>query len=252
MFTPLFGTYMYTDEKQRLEAVRRFQKYDFDLDKNLQGILKLATDIYETPVAFITLMDEHEQWFKVNRGFDVQRMPRETSFCTHVILDKEVMVVSDAFGDSRFAKNPLVNQMPHIRFYAGAPLSSNDGQNIGTLCVMDTNVKEVSENKRQLLAILAQQAIHMMELEITYKMLNEKMQQVEIQNKVLTDIAFIQSHEFRGPLASIMGLMDIIKEEEYSSPKQYLLLMEEAVQKLDEKIHLVVRSTENAKLAYVA
>jgi signal transduction histidine kinase len=91
----------------------------------------------------------------------------------------------------------------------------------------------------------------MMELELTYKLLNEKIEQVELQNKVLMDIAFIQSHEFRGPLTSVMGLMDLIKEEEYQSPKEYLLLMDTAIQKLDAQIHMVVESTEVARKAYM-
>ena len=239
-------------EALRVSAVNRFKTFNFDLNKNLDGILKLATDIYETPVAFITLIDEHDQWFKVNRGFDVLKMPRATSFCTHTITQHDVMIVQDASTDARFTNNPLVKNVPNIRFYAGAPLASADGNNIGTLCVMDTEVKEVPENKKALLEILARQAIHLMELELTYKLLNEKMSQVERQNDVLMDITFIQSHEFRGPVASIMGLMNIIKQEQYESPKEYLLLMEEAVTNLDEKIHIVVKSTEMAKSAYVA
>ncbi len=78
------------------------------------------------------------------------------------------------------------------------------------------------------------------------------MQQVEKQNNVLLDIAFIQSHEFRGPLSTIMALMNIIKEEDYTSSREYMQLMEEAVQKLDEKIHMVVKSTEVINENYVA
>jgi GAF domain-containing protein len=240
-------SYNVQDEGERLNAVKRFEQFDFDLNKNLQGILKLAADIYETPVAFITLIDENIQWFKVNRGFEVKQMPRETSFCTHVILSDEVMIVNDAFEDVRFADNPLVRNTPNIRFYAGAPLSTREGINIGTLCVMDTSPKVIAENKREQLQILAQQAIHIMELELTYKLLNDKMQQVELQNNALKDIAFIQSHEFRGPLSTIIGLMNVIKDEGYESPKEYLLMMEDAVSKLDEKIHMVVRSTEMVK-----
>jgi len=237
-------------ELTRLQAVDRFKAFDFDLNTNLDGILRLAADIYETPVAFITLIDEHDQWFKVKRGFEVFKMPRATSFCTRTIMQHDALVVEDAANDERFNDNPLVANVPHIRFYAGAPLSTYDGDNIGTLCVMDAQSKEVSENKKALLTILARQAIHLMELELTHKLLDEKMQQVEKQNAVLIDIAYIQSHEFRGPVASIMGLMNIIKEEKYSSPKEHLMMMEEAVNMLDEKVHKVVKSTEIAKGTY--
>ena len=239
-------------ETARIIAVDRFKAFDFDLNLNIDGILKLAADIYETPVAFLTLIDDQDQWFKAKRGFEVFRMPRATSFCTHTIMQQDVLVIPDALIDTRFTHNPLVTNAPNIRFYAGAPLATYDGSNIGTLCVMDTKTKEISENKKELLAILARQAIHLMELELTHKLLDEKMQQVEKQNKVLMDIAFIQSHEFRGPVASILGLMNIIKEEKYKSPKEHLVMMEEAVNMLDEKIHIVVKSTEVAKQAYVA
>ena len=243
---------MANSEIERLAAVKRFEQYDFDLNTNLQGILKLAADIIQAPAAFITLIDEENQWFKVCYGFDVSQMPRATSFCTHTIMQEHALVVSDALQDKRFSGNSFVANAPGVRFYAGAPLTSSDRQNIGTLCVMDTVPKTISENQMLLLEILAKQAIHLMELELTYKLLNEKMQQVAIQNKTLMDIAFIQSHEFRGPLATIMGLMNIIKEENFESPQEYLLMMEKAVYKLDEKIHVVVKSTEDAKAAMVA
>ncbi len=249
---------MTSNELERLNSVNRFKTFDFDLDKNLDGILKLASDIYETPVAFITLIDEHDQWFKVKRGFDVFRMPRATSFCTHAIMSNEVMVVPDAQADARFTNNPLVANVPNIRFYAGTPLCANDGHNIGTLCVMDVNTKEISENKKALLEILGKQAIHLMELQLTYKLLNEKIKQIEAQNNVLMDIAFIQSHEFRSPVASIMGLMNIIKESGYeflqepSLMKEAFFMLEEAVVKLDEKVHIVVKSTEDVRKAYIA
>ena len=126
--------YAIINEKDRLNAVKRFDHFNYDLNKNLQGILQLATNLYATPVAFITLIDENEQLFKVKRGFEVLKMPRDTSFCTHTIMQDTAMVVNDAFADHRFTGNPLVINPPNIRFYAGAPLTTNDGQNVGTLC----------------------------------------------------------------------------------------------------------------------
>lgn len=239
-------------EQQRLLAVKRFRHMNFDLDENLQNLLRLATEIYETPVAFLSLIDEENQWFKAARGFEVDCMPRRTSFCTHVIETPSVLIVNDAARDLRFSGNPLVKQLPSVRFYAGAPLTTADGYHVGTLCVMDSQPREVPASKQQLIAILSQQAINLMELALTYQVLNEKMEQLALQNKVLSDISFIQSHEFRGPLTSIMGLMDLMKMEGYVSSNQYLQLMEQAVKKLDEKVHIVVKSTEVAQRAYAA
>jgi len=212
----------------------------------------MASYLYETPVAFITLLEQDLQEFKVCRGFDVKQMPRETSFCTHTILHESTLVVTDANTDPRFSDNPLVAHTTNIRFYAGAPLSTHDGQKVGTLCVMDTNPKEVSEEKKQLMYILANQVINIMELGVSYKLINEKVAEVEVRNKVLMDIAFIQSHEFRAPLANIMGIMNLIKEDGYVAPENYLLMMEDAVGKLDEKIRVVVKSTELAKQTFTA
>jgi GAF domain-containing protein len=238
-------------EMLRLNAVKRFDRFNFDLNNNFQGLLKIAADIYETPAAFITLIDENNQWFKVTRGFDVLSMPRQGSFCTQTIKQKNTMVVTDTRIDTRFETSPFVIHPPNIRFYAGAPLSTHDRQNIGTLCVMDVTPKEIDDNKKEHLEILSRQVMHLMELELTYKMLNEKMEQIESQNKALMTIAHVQSHQFRGPLCTIVGLMNIIKEDGYKDPKDYLVMMEDAIEKLDEQIHSVVKATELAESSYV-
>ncbi len=238
-------------ETERLCEVKRFEQYDFDLDSSLHGVLKLAADIYQAPAAFVTLIDEHNQWYKVNHGFDVLQMPRATSFCTHTIMQDRTLVIPDAAADDRFAHNPFIANAPHVRFYAGAPLASYQKQNVGTLCVMDVAPKIISENQMVLLEILARQAVHLMELQLTYKVLEEKMQQVARQNQSLMDIAFIQSHEFRGPLSTVMGIMNMIKEDDYKSPREHFEMLEEAVNKLDDRIHVVVKSTEIAKAGYV-
>jgi len=239
-------------EMERLREVTRFEQYDFDLNTSLQGVLKLAADIYQAPAAFVTLIDEHNQWFKVNHGFEVMQMPRATSFCTHTIMQDRALIVADAAADDRFAHNPFITNAPHIRFYAGAPLASYQKQNVGTLCVMDVTPKAISGNQMVLLEILARQAVHLMELQLTYRVLEEKMQQVAKQNQSLMDIAFIQSHEFRGPLATVMGIMNMIKEDDFKSPREHFEMLEEAVNKLDDRIHVVVKSTEIAKAGYVA
>jgi GAF domain-containing protein len=241
-----------SSESKRIAAVKRFDAFSFDINENFHAILKLTSGIFNTPVAFITLLDNDHQWFKVNHGFDVLCMPRKTSFCTHVIRSDNTMVVTDARTDTRFDQNPLVANPPHIRFYAGAPLCTYDGLNIGTLCVMDVVPKSVDDKTRSHLSILARQVINLMELELAKKMITEKMQQIESRNQALRKIAHIQSHDFRGPLASVIGVMNMIREQDYDPPKEYLHLMEQAISKLDEKVHVVVRSTEIARSGFIA
>lgn len=243
---------MLKHEQDRLQAVHRFTVPDFDLAAGMKGLLSLAATIFEAPVAFVTLLDAEEQWFVANHGFEVKRMPRATSFCTHAIGQNDPLIVPDAASDDRFRANPLIYNPPNVRFYAGAPLTTFDGHNVGTLCVMDVATREISDDKSAMLSILARQAIYLMELELTRKQLQEKMQDVELRNKSLMEIAFIQSHEFRGPLSTIIGFMQLIKDEGYKAERQYLELMEEAVTKLDEKIHLVVKSTKAINTVYAS
>ncbi len=243
---------MNTDEISRLHAVHRFTISGFDLTQGLEGLLQLAAAIFDVPAAFVTLLDADDQWFVANHGFEVKWMPRTTSFCTHVIQQSGPMVVPDATRDDRFLANPLIVQPPNVRFYAGAPLTTFDGHNIGTLCVMDVTAKAVPPGKTTLLGVLAKQAICLMELKLTQQQLRRQVHQVEVRNKTLMDIAFIQSHEFRGPLSTVLGFMQLIKEEGYKSDREYLELMEQAICRLDEKIHLVVQSTEAIRTGYSA
>ena len=236
----------------RLQAVNNFKQLDFDLNTGLQGIVKIAAEICDTPIALITLLDETNQYIKVRKGVDVCKMPRNISFCTYAIKQYQVMVVEDMTADSRFVQHPLVIDGPMVRFYAGAPLTNKEGLNLGTLCVLDTQPKVLTDEKQQMLLILAEQALHLMELQLSMELLKKQMADIEKQNKALSRIAYIQSHEFRSPVASILGLMNIIKEEGFSNVEEYFLMMEDAVKNLDEKIHLVVASTVMARGAYVA
>jgi GAF domain-containing protein len=243
---------MHIDENGRLRAVHRFTTSGFDLAEGLHGLLKVAAAIFEVPAAFVTLLDAEDQWFVANHGFEVKRMPRATSFCTHAIQQDDALVVPDATRDERFLKNPLIINPPNVKFYAGAALTSFDGHNVGTLCVMDVATKAVDASKAALLSVLAKQAIYLMELELAQKQLQHQVQQVEVRNKALMNIADIQSHEFRGPLSTVIGLMYLIREEGYNSNREYLEMMEEAIGKLDDKIHLVVKSTEAIRADYSA
>jgi phosphoribosyl 1,2-cyclic phosphodiesterase len=143
------------DEAKRLNLVRGLGLFDSGPEERLDRITRLATALFDVPMSTITLIDEHRQWFKSRHGVAAQETPRDTSFCAHVLYLREPMVVTDALQDDRCADNPLVRGEPRIRFYAGYPLKLDDGTCIGTLCLLDTRPRVMSESQLDRLGDLA-------------------------------------------------------------------------------------------------
>ncbi|ADN77858.1 diguanylate cyclase with GAF sensor [Ferrimonas balearica DSM 9799] len=143
------------DEAQRLASLRGLHLLDTPIEERFDRLTRLAQRLFDTPIAIISLVDEHRQWFKSRIGVDVTQTPRAISFCGHVILDDGLFEVSDALNDPRFVDNPMVTGEPYIRFYAACPLTSLDGQRIGAFCIKDTRPRTLSKSERQALWDLA-------------------------------------------------------------------------------------------------
>jgi len=367
-------------EDIRLQAVSRFVGIDLENDPELQEIVELASAVSNTPFALITFLDNETQYLKVRKGVNETTMPRDISFCSHAIEQDDLMLVPDTLKDNRFVNNPLVSGNPGIRFYAGMPISTYDGQKLGTLCVLDVEEHNLGPQQQMVLKILANQVIKVLELRVGMEMLEKKQQELaeqkeinndanirlrsffesstnfqvllgkngevidynktaynfinmvhkaqltrgdqlvmyihpsfadtfveryqqalkglksleegstdyeklgvvwweatfeaalnndgEIigvsylirnvterklreqkiiaQNQSLLKIAHIQAHEFRAPLTTIMGLMNLIKEENYQAPAQYFELLEQAVNNLDNTIKDIVTDIDDA------
>lgn len=356
-------------ELERLQAVNRFLTLEIDKEKELNDIVRMAAEICGTSTALITLLDDQTQYIRFKVGFDKDTTNKKDAFCAHVIEQYEVMMVPDALLDGRFANNPLVTGNPNIRFYAGAPLTTQDGHNLGSLCVIDQSPKLLSALQLQMLEVLSRQVIHIFEFEISITILKKQFVEarnseiklrsffesskschlllgkdfdilafnkslekfilntfrstvsegtdirsfvhkdhfqsfeenyknalagnsavsemyltyehaaiwwymtyepaynqtgeiigvsfnatditkrisqeklVVAQNESLKKIAFMQSHELRRPVSTIMGIMDLIKSEDYVTSKEELLILEQAVEELDNKIRMIVNYT---------
>ncbi|NWE43235.1 sensor domain-containing phosphodiesterase [Pseudomonas yamanorum] len=126
------------NEIERLKEVARFCPTDSDEDDVFDKIVEMAAAYYNVPIALISIVEKHRQWFKARVGLKETQTPREVSFCAYSTLDNSLLEVSDATRDARFKDNPLVTGPPHIRYYAGAPLITEDGFTLGSLCIIDT------------------------------------------------------------------------------------------------------------------
>ncbi len=154
------------NEQQRLEKLRGYGVLDTPPSEAFDRITRLASRLLKTPIALVSLVDQDRQWFKSKVGLEADETPRELAFCAHAICDSAILVVPDATEDPRFAENPLVTGAPDIRFYAGVPLRTEEGLNMGTLCVIDSTPREFSEEDRALLNDLAQIVIDELELHV--------------------------------------------------------------------------------------
>lgn len=151
------------NEQARLRALRQYRILDTLPEPLFDDITLLASQICETPIASITLVDAHRQWFKSIRGINATETSRDVSFCAHAILGNEVFEVPNATEDIRFFDNPLVTNDPNIRFYAGTPLITGLGFSLGTLCVIDSIPKKLTDNQRSALQALGRQVVSLIE-----------------------------------------------------------------------------------------
>ena len=152
----MVGAPLPENEAERLAALRRTKLLDTDPEEVFDRITRLASRLFDVPMALITLLDERRQWFKSRVGIEVGETPREHSICGYAILQRDVFVVEDTLLDPRFADSPLIVGPPHVRFYAGAPLTAGEAGALGTLCVISPEPRAVSDHERQCLADLAE------------------------------------------------------------------------------------------------
>lgn len=177
-------------EVERLNALSQYQILDTAPEASFDDLTHLAAYICQTPIAAIGLTDEHRQWFKSKMGFLSTEELRETTFCADVILQKDLLIVSDALHDERYVTNRFVRNGAHIRFYAGAPLVNPDGFVLGTLCVLDHVPRTLNEQQKEALRSLARQVVTQLELRRNLEALEENIAERRRSEALLRHNAF--------------------------------------------------------------
>jgi len=190
------------NEAARLQKLYDYQVLDTHSEDTFDKIALLASQIFNTPNAFVTFVDADRVYFKANiSNFTTNEVPREDSLCSLAILDEKTTIFNDTHDYPDLMESPLVNGEGGIRFYAGAPLKSPEGYSMGTVCVIDSVPREATEQQMEMLRTLSDIVINKLESRLRYKNV------IKSQN----DLMGIALHEIKNPLASISLANDILK-----------------------------------------
>lgn len=199
-----------SNEALRLQKLYEYQVLDTHSEDTFDKIALLASQIFNTPSAFVTFVDENRVYFKANIGnFQATEVSREDSLCSLAILDDKITVFRDTHNSPGLMESPLVSGTDGIRFYAGAPLKSPEGYSMGTVCVIDNIPREVTENQMEMLRTLSDIVMNKLESRLRYNNI------IKSQN----DLMGIALHEIKNPLASISLANDILKLDTSKTPK---------------------------------
>lgn len=246
------------NEADRLESLYSYKILDTEQEKFFDDITKLASLICGTDIALLTFIDKDRQWIKSRIGLDTTETTRDEAFCAYAIQQSELMVISDPLQDDRFRNNPLVVSDPHIRFYAGAPLRTEEGYGLGSLCVIDS--KEVKLSNFQLKSLELLRDIAVNQLSTRKKLMRRKVLEAELQrleskvseiNKELEgkDEKFLQisrllSHDLKAPMRAIASLTKWIIDDHgvqmNSELKEQIELIGESIIRLNDKVDEII------------
>lgn len=208
------------NENERLHKLLSYKILDTPKERDFDEIVELASKICGTPMSLISILDADRVWYKAQAGIEGTESARETSFCGHGIMQEDLFEVADTSQDIRFNDNPFVTGDPNIRYYAGMPLQTSDGHKLGMLCVFDNKPHlQLSEHQKETLRVLAKQVINNMEL-------RNRAREMEEMSRLQTRLLSILGHDFRTPLNSLIGIVDLFRDDALSR-EQLLQFMDQ-------------------------
>ncbi len=154
-------------ETNRLNALRQYEILDTPPEGNFDRITLLASKVFNVPIAIISLVDEDRIWFKSSQGLNVHEIDKAPGLCASAILSDDVYLIEDARKDPRSLANPLVTGEFGLQFYAAAPLTTQDGYNLGTFCIIDRIKRYINTDQQSMLRQMAEIVMHEMELRLS-------------------------------------------------------------------------------------
>lgn len=194
------------NEMERLLSLSEFDLDYTEYKDSFKDLAKLAAKVTGTEVSLVNLIDSYTQWSISGYGLKIEQMPREESVCQYTIINGAYFEVEDLRNDERFKDKFYVTDEPRLRYYYGIPLKVSDEHNIGALCVLDKNVKELTPEKVELLRIIADEIVNRLkDLKVIGKLKSKLSEASETQKKV--------AHDIRGPLSGIIGLAQLISDQ---------------------------------------
>lgn len=218
------------NEEERLQNLYAYDILDTLPEKDYDDIVNLASFICQTPISAISFIDRDREWQKANIGLPSNTSKREDSFCAYAILDSQPLIVNDALTDERFSKHPAVLGSLKVRFYAGVPITTPQGFNLGMLCVVDSVPRELEPQKLEALQKLGNQVCNLLELRLKNKNLgliidelNEKNDRIQKLSNIQAKLLYIISHDLKSPLATLQNLLNLLRHEDLSQEEMLLI-----------------------------
>lgn len=196
------------DEQQRLDELRSYDILDTPAEPHFDEITQLIAAQLDVPIALISLVDQDRQWFKSKVGIQVAETSRDLAFCAHALHHADILMIEDTHADPDFADNPLVTGEPFIRFYAGMPLITPKGHRLGTLCVVDHQVRQLSKLEQQTLRVLAKQVMQQIEAKRQLQQLQAATQRLMQMNAEKEQFFSLVARDLRIPFSQLLTYTD--------------------------------------------
>jgi signal transduction histidine kinase len=233
------------DEDARLAAVARYEILDTPADGSFERLTAIAARHFRVPIAIISIVDRDRIWFKSVRGLEgVSQIDREPGLCASAILQDDVWAVERADTDPRTLANPLVAGELGLRFYAGAPLKTREGHNLGTICVIDRVPRAITAEETETLADLAGIVVDELELRLAARREANRLEQTR------TDFVTTAAHELRTPLTAVFGAAKTLARTSSELPelqRELVSMIETQSERLGEIVDKVLTAAQLAE-----